>query len=165
MLITSLSRRGADRWRAHGVRPIAGGELGPPAADADVRADAFAVLAATEALTARQWLVPAAILPPAPRRRRLRRPRAARPRRRDDPLTDRRASLRGMPLRVWRIGLTEVTCDGCGREERREERPSGYHLLLKLGWQERPTRSRSGRLPALPEPVELLCPQCAAKPG
>jgi hypothetical protein len=70
-----------------------------------------------------------------------------------------------MPLRVWRIGLTEVTCDGCGREERREERPSGYHVLLKAGWQERPTRRRDLVLPPGAEHVDLLCPQCAAKPG
>jgi hypothetical protein len=64
-----------------------------------------------------------------------------------------------MPLRVWRIGLTEVVCDGCGREERRHERPSGYHVLLRSGWEE-----RGGGDPADPlEGVELLCPQCAAR--
>jgi hypothetical protein len=65
-----------------------------------------------------------------------------------------------MPLRVWRIGLTEVTCDGCGREERRLDRPSGYHALLRAGWHE-----RGGDDPADPVAhVELLCPDCAAKP-
>jgi len=36
-------------------------------------------------------------------------------------------------LRIWRIGLTEVVCDGCGLVERRTERPSGYNLLLQAG--------------------------------
>jgi len=59
-----------------------------------------------------------------------------------------------MPLRVWRIGLTEVVCDGCGREERREDRPSGYHVLLKQGWREQPEDDH----------VKLLCPECAKTP-
>jgi hypothetical protein len=62
-----------------------------------------------------------------------------------------------MPLRVWRIGLTEVVCDGCGREERRLERPSGYHLLLRAGWEER--GGADGAHPLAH--VELLCPECA----
>jgi PmbA/TldA metallopeptidase C-terminal domain len=61
LLIASLHRLGGgDRLQARGVRRIAHGELGPPAPDVAVRADLFDVLAATDALTARQWLVPAA---------------------------------------------------------------------------------------------------------
>jgi hypothetical protein len=52
-------------------------------------------------------------------------------------------------------------CDGCGREERRSERPSGYHALLRAGWQE-----RGGDDPTDPlAHVELLCPDCAARPA
>jgi hypothetical protein len=58
-----------------------------------------------------------------------------------------------MPLQVWRIGFTEVKCDGCGRVERREERPSGYHLLLKLGWREQRQYDH----------VELFCPRCTPR--
>jgi hypothetical protein len=65
-----------------------------------------------------------------------------------------------MPLRAWRIGLTEVVCDGCGREERRHDRPSGYHALLRAGWQERGGDDPAGPLAH----VELLCPACAAEP-
>ena len=45
--------------RGVGVRRIIGGELAGPVADVEIEADAFDVLASTEALTARQWLVPA----------------------------------------------------------------------------------------------------------
>jgi predicted Zn-dependent protease len=62
LLIASLHRLGQDRLQARGVRRISGGELGPPAADVAVRADLFDVLAATDALTSRQWLVPAALM-------------------------------------------------------------------------------------------------------
>jgi hypothetical protein len=63
-----------------------------------------------------------------------------------------------MALRIWRIGLTEVVCDGCGRVERREDRPSGYNVLLQSGWQERPHR---GLAIGDGLPLELLCPACA----
>jgi hypothetical protein len=64
-----------------------------------------------------------------------------------------------MALRVWRIGFTLAVCDGCGREERRLERPSGYHVLLRAGWAE-----RGGEDPADPlAHVELLCPDCVAR--
>jgi hypothetical protein len=63
-----------------------------------------------------------------------------------------------MALRIWRIGLTEVVCDGCGRVERRTERPSGYHLLLRSGWEERTQR---GLVIDELRHVELLCPRCA----
>ena len=62
LLIASLHRLGQDRLHARGVRRIAGGELGPRAPDVAVRADLFDVLAATDALTSRQWLVPAALM-------------------------------------------------------------------------------------------------------
>jgi predicted Zn-dependent protease len=62
LLIASLHRLGGDRLHARGVRRIARGRLGAPAPDLAVRADLFDVLAATEALTARQWLVPAALM-------------------------------------------------------------------------------------------------------
>jgi hypothetical protein len=63
LLIASLHRlSGGDRLQARGVRRIARGELGPPAPDVQVRADLFDVLAGAEALTARQWLVPAALM-------------------------------------------------------------------------------------------------------
>jgi predicted Zn-dependent protease len=49
-----------DGGGAHGVRVISGGALGPPAHDLAIRLDPLAILAATEALTARQRLVPSA---------------------------------------------------------------------------------------------------------
>jgi predicted Zn-dependent protease len=65
LLIASLRPLAGDRLEACGVRRIAGGRLDAPLAGAQVEADPFAVLAATEALTARQWLVPAASWPSA----------------------------------------------------------------------------------------------------
>ena len=62
LLIASLHRLGQDRLQARGVRRITGGELGPRAPDVAVQADLFDVLAATDALTSRQWLVPAALM-------------------------------------------------------------------------------------------------------
>ncbi len=53
LLITDL-----HGWRARGVRVIAGGQIGPGARDLRVDVDPIAVLAATDALTARQRLVP-----------------------------------------------------------------------------------------------------------
>jgi hypothetical protein len=54
--------------------------------------------------------------------------------------------------------MTEVVCDGCGRVERRHERPSGYNLLLQSGWEERPER---GLIIDEVRHLELLCPRCA----
>jgi hypothetical protein len=65
-----------------------------------------------------------------------------------------------MALRIWRIGLTEVVCDGCGKVERREERPSGYHLLLRNGWEERPHR---GLVTDDVVHLELFCPKCTGE--
>src|SRR4051794_21117086 len=53
-VVTSIAPQG----RAVGVRSIKDGELGEPVRDFTVKADAFDVLAATEALSARLWLVP-----------------------------------------------------------------------------------------------------------
>ncbi len=54
LVITSIAVGG----RASGVRRIVDGQLAEPVRDLKVSAEAFDVLAATEALSARQWLVP-----------------------------------------------------------------------------------------------------------
>src|SRR3954447_3669466 len=58
LVITSLAPSSAHRLRPLGVRRIVNGELGEPLRGLTISADLFDVLASTEALTSRQWLIP-----------------------------------------------------------------------------------------------------------